>query len=191
MKNELSLSSIDIVTTPNNLERPLHVVDKPKVLLIRPPQLFYFGVWPKGPRLGLPIGLLSIATYLRDKGIDVELYDCFVEGDTFSGRYNSIPRNSVFSGNLVNQWIRNFEDGGVAANDIKDKKEMLHFGASWDQLKNDLRRIQPDIVGLTNLFRENTNETIKAAELIREVLPERCDCCWRTQCLSPTRVHIG
>ena len=171
MKNELSLSSIDIVTTPNNLERPLHVVDKPKVLLIRPPQLFYFGVWPKGPRLGLPIGLLSIATYLRDKGIDVELYDCFVEGDTFEGNTFN-PKNSVFSGNLVNQWIRNFEDGGVAANDIKDKKEMLHFGASWDQLKNDLRRIQPDIVGLTNLFRENTNETIKAAELIREVLPD-------------------
>ena len=171
MKSDLSLGSIDIVTTPNNLERPFQAIDNPKILLMRPPQLFYFGVWPKGPRLGLPIGLLSIATFLKNKGIDVEIYDCFVEGDTFDGdKFN--PNNSIFSGNLVKQWIRNFEDGGVAPNDIKNKKEMLHFGASWSQLKKDLRRLQPDIVGLTNLFRENTNETIEAAELIREVLPD-------------------
>ena len=162
MKSDLSLSSIDIVTTPKNLERPLQIIDKPKVLLMRPPQLFYFGVWPKGPRLGLPIGLLSIATFLKNKDIDVEIYDCFVEGNTFKGdEFN--PNNSMFSGNLVKQWVRNFEDGGVAPDDIKNKKEMLHFGASWNQLNKDLRRLQPDIVGLTNLFRENTSETIKAA----------------------------
>ena len=137
MKSDLSLGSIDIVTTPNNLERPFQAIDNPKILLMRPLQLFYFGVWPKGPRLGLPIGLLSIATFLKNKGIDVEIYDCFVEGDTFDGdKFNS--NNSIFSGNLVKQWIRNFEDGGVAPNDIIDKSKMLHFGASWSQLKKDL-----------------------------------------------------
>jgi len=170
-KSNLPLGSVDIVTTPNNLGRPLQIVDNPKVLLVRPPQLFYFGVWPKGPRLGLPIGLLSIATFLKNMGIDAEIYDCFVEGDTFVGdRFN--PNNSIFSGNLVKQWIRNFEDSGVTPEDIKNKNEMLHFGASWNQFQKDLKRLQPDIVGLTNLFRENTNETIKAADLIREVLPE-------------------
>ena len=102
MKSDLSLGSIDIVTTPNNLERPFQAIDNPKILLMRPPQLFYFGVWPKGPRLGLPIGLLSIATFLKNKGIDVEIYDCFVEGDTFDGDKLN-PNNSMFSSNLVKQ----------------------------------------------------------------------------------------
>ena len=171
IKSDIPLSSINVVTTPNNLERPLKVVDNPKVLLVRPPQLFYFGVWPKGPRLGLPIGLLSIASFLRNRGIDVEIYDCFVEGDTFAGdQFN--PSNSIFSGNLVRQWIQNFEDGGVSPNDKKELKTMLHFGASWNQLKKDLEHLQPDIIGFTNLFRENVYETIKATDLAREVLPD-------------------
>jgi len=170
-KSDIPLSSINVVTTPNNLERPLKVVDNPKVLLVRPPQLFYFGVWPKGPRLGLPIGLLSIATFLRNRGIDVEIYDCFVEGDTFVGDQLN-PNNSKFSGGLVKQWIQNFEDGRVLPNNKKELKTMLHFGASWNQLKKDLEHLQPDIIGFTNLFRENVYETIKATDLAREVLPD-------------------
>ena len=170
-KSDVPLSSINVVTTPNNLERPLKVVDNPKVLLVRPPQLFYFGVWPKGPRLGLPIGLLSIATFLRNRDIDVEIYDCFVEGDTFVGDQLN-PNNSKFSGGLVKQWIQNFEDGRVLPNNKRELKTMLHFGASWNQLKKDLEHLQPDIVGFTNLFRENVYETIKATDLAREVLPD-------------------
>ena len=171
IKSDIPLSSINVVTTPNNLERPLKVVDNPKVLLVRPPQLFYFGVWPKGPRLGLPIGLLSIATFLRNRGIDVEIYDCFVEGDTFVGDQLN-PNNSKFSGGLVKKWIQNFEDGRVLPNNKKELKTMLHFGASWNQLKKDLEHLQPDIIGFTNLFRENVYETIKATDLAREVLPD-------------------
>jgi len=170
-KSDVPLSSIDVVTTPNNLERPLKVVDNPKVLLVRPPQLFYFGVWPKGPRLGLPVGLLSIATFLGNRGIDVEIYDCFVEGDTFVGDQLT-PNNSKFSGGLVKQWIQNFEDGRVLPNNKRELKTMLHFGASWNQLKKDLEHLQPDIIGFTNLFRENVYETIKATDLAREVLPD-------------------
>ena len=146
-------------------------VGDPKVILVRPPQLFYFGVWPKGPRLGLPIGLLSIASFLRNKGIDIEIYDCFVEGDTFVGDQLT-PNNSKFSGGLVKQWIQNFEDGRVLPNNKRELKTMLHFGASWNQLKKDLEHLQPDIIGFTNLFRENVYETIKATDLAREVLPD-------------------
>ena len=173
-KSDVPLSSINVVTTSNtsnNLESPLQVVDNPKVLLVRPPQLFYFGVWPKGPRLGLPIGLLSIATFLGNRGIDVEIYDCFVEGDTFVGDQLT-PNNSKFSGGLVKQWIQNFEDGRVLPNNKRELKTMLHFGASWNQLKKDLEHLQPDIIGFTNLFRENVYETIKATDLAREVLPD-------------------
>ena len=74
-------------------------VSNPKVLLVRPPQLFYFGVWPRGPRLGTPVGLLSIASFLENQDIDVQIYDCFVEGDTFEGNHLS-PNHSIFSGNL-------------------------------------------------------------------------------------------
>ena len=67
--------------------------------------------------------------------------------------------------------INNEKDGEVLSNEISKQKKMLHFGASWDQFKKDLINLQPDIVGLTNLFRENTSETIQAADLIRAVLP--------------------
>lgn len=172
------------------MSQKINIVDNPKVLLVRPPQLFYFGVWPRGPRLGTPVGLLSIASFLENQDIDVQIYDCFVEGDTFKGDQLN-PNHPVLSGSLQNSKsnklneetlyeftyelnrpdINNKKDEEVSNNEVSKKKSMLHFGASWDQFKKDLIRIQPDIVGLTNLFRENTSETIQAADLIRAVLP--------------------
>ena len=34
---------------------------------------------------GEPVGLLAISSYLQRKGVDVSIYDCFVEGDKFDG----------------------------------------------------------------------------------------------------------
>ena len=47
-----------------------------------------------------------------------------------------------------------------------------HFGASWSKLENDIIKKSPDIIGITNLFRENTEETIKTIKIIRKVLPD-------------------
>ena len=50
-----------------------------KVLLLRPPQLFYYSTWPVGPRLSVPTGLLAIGSYLEMMGIKVEIYDSFIK----------------------------------------------------------------------------------------------------------------
>ncbi len=149
---------------------PRKIVERPKVVLLRPPQLFYFGVWPRGPRLSLPLGLLAIGSFLERNGVDVQIYDCFVEGDNFVG--DQLQGGLTSSVDLVGQWIRHFEDGGVTGTEIQDKKKMLHFGGSWDKLAQDMKQAQPDVVGITNLFRENTEETLEAAGLVREILPD-------------------
>ncbi|XXY45091.1 radical SAM protein [Sorangium sp. So ce269] len=159
-----------LLTLTNRHRKPRKVVDNPRVMLMRPPQLFYFGVWPRGPRLSLPIGLLSIGSFLKRNGVDVVVYDCFVEGDTFADD-RELARSFRSTGALVSRWIRTFEDGAISGEDAEHRK-LQHFGASWDQLERDLLRIKPDIVGITNLFRENTEETLTATRLIRKVLPD-------------------
>ena len=139
------------------MSQKINIVDNPKVLLVRPPQLFYFGVWPRGPRLGTPVGLLSIASFLENQDIDVQIYDCFVEGDTFKGDQLN-PNHPILSGSLQNSKsnklneetlheftyelnrpdINNKKDEEVSNNEVSKKKRMLHFGASWDQFKKDL-----------------------------------------------------
>lgn len=145
-------------------------VEYPKVLLIRPPQRFFYAVWPRGPRLSIPIGLLAIGSFLQGKGVDVNIYDCFVEGSDFQDD-SWIPR--ISRGTLVQRWLRHFEDGGVTPTELdgEQRGKLQHFGATWEQLAEDIKKRNPDIVGITNLFRENTEETIKTANLVRELLP--------------------
>jgi hypothetical protein len=44
---------------------PRRVIARPRVLLVRPPQLFSFGVYPRGPRLSVPVGLLALGAFVR------------------------------------------------------------------------------------------------------------------------------
>jgi len=52
-----------------------------KALLIRPPQMSPNMEFPAGPRSGLPLGLLYIASVLEKEGIEVEIFDALVEFD--------------------------------------------------------------------------------------------------------------
>jgi len=140
----------------------------PRVVLLRPPQLFTFGVYPQGPRLSVPIGLITLASFLRERGVDVQIYDCFVEGDSFDG--NELRRDEG-RGPVATRWARHDETRRPARS-AQDTGGRVHFGASWDVLARDLQKMAPDIVGISNLFRENTEEALRAAELARSVLPD-------------------
>ena len=48
-----------------------------KILLVVPPNICLKGTMP---RVGEPLGLLSIATYLESKGLHVQIYDMSIEG---------------------------------------------------------------------------------------------------------------
>jgi hypothetical protein len=56
----------------------------PKVLLLRPPQRFFHARFPQGPRLSVPVGPLAVASFLEQRGVDVLIYDAFVEGSAYT-----------------------------------------------------------------------------------------------------------
>ena len=50
-------------------------------------------------------------------------------------------------------------------------KNTHHFGSDWKTLEKDICDSKADIIGITNLFRENTEETIKTIKIARKALP--------------------
>ena len=56
--------------------------------------------------------------------------------------------------------------------DSDKKSKSQHFGSSWDSLENEISNSNADIIGITNLFRENTEETIKTIKIAKKVLPK-------------------
>ena len=153
----------------------------PRVLLIRPPQLFYYSSWPVGPRLSVPTGLLAIASFLKLNKIKVSIYDALVEGEN-QKKIKKIKKRK--NPNFIIKWIKQFESTSYSFFNISDWISMMnrpdsdminqskHFGASWSKLENDIIKKSPDIIGITNLFRENTEETIKTIKIIRKSLPD-------------------
>lgn len=150
--------------------------DGPRIVMMRPPQEFFFGVWPRGPRLSIPTGLLAIASFLKAHGEHVTIYDAFVEGDNFEGgrlvdarrwRRRRMPRRL-----LANRLAQFDEAGSVTVGELRESpKDLVHFGANWSRIESDLVALSPDIVGITNIFRENTSEALKLARLARRLFP--------------------
>ena len=153
----------------------------PRVLLMRPPQLFYYSSWPVGPRLSVPTGLLAIASFLELRKIKVSIYDALVEGEN-QKKIKKIKKRK--NPNFIIKWIKQFESTSYSFFNISDWISMMnrpdsdminqskHFGASWSKLENDIIKKSPNIIGITNLFRENTEETIKTIKIIRKSLPD-------------------
>ena len=156
-------------------------ITDPRILLIRPPQLFYYSSWPVGPRLSVPTGLLAIASYLEMFNLKVRIYDALVEKH---GPLKKMKKQGNGYSNFLVRWIKEFESTSFAFFNISEwigimnrpdadkTNKSKHFGASWDQLERDIKDSNADIIGITNLFRENTEETINTIKIIRKVLPK-------------------
>ena len=50
-----------------------------------------------------------------------------------------------------------------------ERLDPAHFGAEWDEVKNYIKKNQPDIVGITNHFTEEAGMAFKTARLVKEV----------------------
>lgn len=146
-----------------------------KVMLVRPPQQFYFGVWPRGPRLSIPTGLLAIGSHLRREGIEVTIYDAFVEGDDFVGDRFARRHHYKRPGSRRSLSARSLdyqESGSLQSSGSEQARPgLVHFGATWSQMREALAEASPDVVGITNLFRENLAETKRTARIAKNVLP--------------------
>ena len=162
--------------------KKINISNSPKVLLLRPPQLFYYSTWPLGPRLSVPTGLLAIGSYLEMMGIKVEIYDSFIKSNRDKAKKEN--KEVLKSSNFINRWIKQFESTSTNSFRLSDfigvinrlnsdmSKSTQHFGADWQTLEKDIRESKADIIGITNLFRENTEETIKTIHIARKALPD-------------------
>ena len=161
--------------------KKINISNSPKVLLLRPPQLFYYSTWPLGPRLSVPTGLLAIGSYLEMMGIKVEIYDSFIKSNRDKAKKEN--QEVLKSSNFINRWIKQFESTSSNAFKLSEwvswinrpstdmSKNTHHFGSDWKTLEKDICDSKADIIGITNLFRENTEETIKTIKIARKALP--------------------
>ena len=161
--------------------KKINISNPPKVLLLRPPQLFYYSTWPVGPRLSVPTGLLAIGSYLEMMGIKVEIYDSFIKSKRDKAKKEN--KEVLKSSNFINRWIKQFESTSSNSFKLSEwvswinrpstdmSKNTHHFGSDWKTLEKDICDSKADIIGITNLFRENTEETIKTIKIARKALP--------------------
>lgn len=52
---------------------------------------------------------------------------------------------------------------------ITETNDMFYLGASWDKIKEEIEKLSPDVVGITNQYSSQINNAIKSAEIIRQV----------------------
>ena len=101
-----------------------------KVLLINPPARFVKG--SSRPRLGIPIGLLSVAGLL-EKEHEVKVYDT------------------------------------KASLKIERHGNELHFGDSFEAIKDRISRERPDVVGISNPYTVYSETARKVAQTVKDV----------------------
>lgn len=106
-----------------------------KVLLINPSRIYYQG--SKGPRIGLPLGLMYIAAMLEKKSIPVKIFDSLNSSGTR----------------------------------IIEQSDYVHHGVSDDFLKDIISNQKPDIVGISNPFSAQIENTIRVANLVKQANP--------------------
>lgn len=105
-----------------------------KVLLINPPET---SKKDSLTLIGLPLGLLYIASILEKKGKDVQIFD-------------SITYNKKL--------------------EVKEAdNEMQHIGASWTRIKKEIIDRKPDIVGISNHFSSQIENTLRTAKIAKEI----------------------
>lgn len=102
-----------------------------KVMLIRPPYTDFEGTEP--PRVGIPLGTLSIAAAMEKRGHEVMIFDSLTYMDKTEGT--------------------------------------KHFGASWERILNEIRKFNPGVIGIANLFSTQIEKAITLPKLIKEMNP--------------------
>ena len=132
--------------------KKINISNSPKVLLLRPPQLFYYSTWPLGPRLSVPTGLLAIGSYLEMMGIKVEIYDSFIKSKRDKAKKEN--KEVLKSSNFINRWIKQFESTSSNSFKLSEwvswinrpstdmSKNTHHFGSDWKTLEKDIFKLR-------------------------------------------------
>ncbi len=125
-----------------------------KILLIQPPIEDFYTTKIRT----FPLGLVSICSYLKSKGIkDVKVLD-FLTGY----KAKSIPVPPEF------EYLKKYyvcHDNSP----IKLFGNYYHFGASWGKIYETIEDEKPDVVGISSLFTPYNREALKCSEIVKKV----------------------
>jgi len=130
------------------------MLKKYKVLLINPPiECFY--ILTSGSR-HFPTGLLYISHALRRRNCEIKIFDSLLyKCDSYI-----LPQSNL----------------SLARRDMIQSHPIfnyaIHFGASWQRLGQYIAVYRPDIVGISSQFSFSYRQSIKTAEIVKEIVPD-------------------
>jgi len=125
------------------------------ILLIQPPVEDFYQTAIRTQ----PLGLACLAAALRQHGHSVSILDC-----QQPNKKQQLPLPTRFS------YLRKFYVSG----DISPFKlfgAYSHFGISWEELAQRIAATEPDFVGISCQFTPYVDETLKTAEIVKNISP--------------------
>lgn len=114
-----------------------------KILLVVPPMVSAIGVMR---RLTEPLAILSIGSYLIDKGYDVESFDMPCEG--YDNLRNAIIKNG------------------------RKKEEVCIYGSDWHELSEKIKDRKPDIIGFSCIYTFQKEIFFDLCNYVKDEFPE-------------------
>ncbi len=128
-----------------------------KILLIQPPVEDFYQTTIRT----LPVGLLYLASALQQNGIEVEILDCQA---TTQKRVLDLPPEFVY----LKKYYR---PGNLSP--FKLFSHYRHYGLSWEEMRERIRRSHADIIGVSSLFTPFYREALRVAAIAKELDPQR------------------
>jgi tRNA A37 methylthiotransferase MiaB len=128
-----------------------------KVLLIQPPVADFYQTTIRT----LPVGLLYLASSLRQSSIEVEILDCQA---TDKKRVIDIPPEFAY----LKRYYR--PDN---SSPFKLYGHYRHYGLLWEEIRERIRAAQAEVIGISSLFTPFYREALRVAAIAKELEPAR------------------
>ncbi|MDO8740678.1 MAG: cobalamin-dependent protein [Candidatus Woesearchaeota archaeon] len=146
-----------------------------KIMLIKPPVETDAVFDPI--RTTQPIGSWYIASYLKERGYDVNIFDTVIEGISQRVMVNSslsyedfqkqkaTDLQTMAAGQFVEKYSPQILEGGVS-------RQVVRTGLSNEKILDRIRKENPEYIGLSIFASCNHGSAIKIAKLIKSEFPE-------------------
>lgn len=128
-----------------------------RILLVQPPVEDFYQTTLRT----LPVGLLYLASSLRQNGFEVEILDCQAAAQK---RALEIPPEFSY----LEKYYR---PGNLSP--FKLFSHYRHYGLSWDDVRARLRQSRADLIGVSSLFTPFYREALRVAQIAKELDPLR------------------
>jgi len=127
-----------------------------KVLLVQPPVRDFYQTRIRTQ----PIGLAYLAAALRLEGHEASILDCQ------TGRPHPIPLPPTFT-HLRDLYPPDDQSP------FRLYSGFYHFGLGWEDIRQEIDAVDPDVVGISSLFTPYHGEALNVARIVKQGCPSR------------------